>query len=153
MKILVVDDNPKHRKAAEVLAAEHEVTTLDSYEPAIKLLQSGTDIDVLLSDLLMPAEEYALGGEGMNYLGHEIPIGFVLMLRAAQAGVKFAAVVTDTNHHCHPMSAAIDWINPAYWSGDGETCMQINNTKTMVAHAPLKDGVKDWATVLKMLLG
>lgn len=152
MKILVVDDNFKHLFAAEALDDEHLVTKLDSYSLAMEFLKEGTEVDVLLCDLMMSAEEHMLSREGLAFLGHEIPIGFILMLRAAQVGVKYAAVVTDTNHHNHPISAAIDWINPAYWDGSDEKCMMIANTKTMVAHAPLKDGAKDWAAVLKVLL-
>ena len=135
MKILIVDDNTKHLEAARVLS-----------------LQPGTDIEVLLSDLLMPAEAETLGSNGMNYLGHEIPIGLMLMLRAAKAGVRHVAVVTDTNHHNHPMSAAVDWINPAYWS-DEENLFNIGETIALVAHAPLlKDGSKDWAAVMRVLM-
>jgi CheY-like chemotaxis protein len=154
MKILVVDDSQKHLAAArEQLVNEHELITLDAYEPAVELLKPGTDIEVLLSDLLMPAEPCTLGREGLKFLGHAIPIGLVLMLRAARASVKHVAVITDANHHNHPMSAALDWIAPAYWCGDEEALFRINNAAVLIAHAPMTpEGVKDWRQTLQLLL-
>ncbi|MDA1169435.1 MAG: hypothetical protein O3A36_03800 [bacterium] len=150
MKILVVDDNKKHRESAlDQLSTDHEVVTLDSYESAIEVLQRGCNIDVLLSDLLMPAEPYCLGPQGLKLLGHEIPIGLVLMLRAAQVGIPLIAVITDANHHCHPMSAALDWIGPAYWNTNGNKLMKINTSTVLIAHAPLlDDGRKNWQAAL-----
>jgi len=154
MKILVVDDNSRQRAAAQAqLGEEHDLILLDNYEDAIKLLKSDTDLDVLLSDLLMPAEPHALGPDGFKFLGQEVPIGFVLALRAAMVGVKKIAVITDTNHHNHPMSAALDWINPAYWHGDRTELLAINNSQVLIAHAPFAaDGSKDWGATLNLLL-
>ena len=86
MRILVVDDAKKHRESAlEQFGNEHKINAVDSYETAIAVLGSSEhSIDLLLIDLLMPAEPYCLGREGLKFLGHEIPIGFILMLRAAQ---------------------------------------------------------------------
>lgn len=155
MKILVVDDTANHlASAVEQLGVDHEVAALDSYENAIAVLQPGCGIDALLCDLLMPAEQYCLGPQGLKFLGHEMPIGFVLMLRAAQVGIPMIAVITDANHHCHPMSAALDWIGPAYWNSEGNKLMQINASTVLVAHAPmLEDGRKDWQKALSILQG
>lgn len=154
MKILVVDDNLRHLEAArEQLGSQHDLVTLESYEDAIKLLKPDTDVEVLLSDLLMPAEPHALGPEGLKFLGHEIPIGLVLILRAAQAGVKWLAVITDANHHDHPMSAALDWIGPASWGTYGAKLFRVNESVALIAHAPFgPDGRKDWAQTLQILL-
>ena len=149
MNILVVDDNHQHLIATSSLSEKHHVTVTDSYERATEIINFG-DVDVLLTDLLMPAEAGKLGPTGMNYLGHEIPIGLVLAIRAAQTGIKYVAVVTDTNHHDHPMSAAVDWIS--YQDQKGQSHFFIEKTKTIVTHAPMKDGVKDWDVVLAMLL-
>ena len=154
MRILVVDDAKKHRESAlEQFGNEHKINAVDSYETAIAVLSSSEHgIDILLTDLLMPAEPYCLGKEGLKFLGHEIPIGFILMLRAAQIGVPQIVVLTDMNHHCHPMSAAVDWIAPAYWSSERNNIMQINQSRVLIAHAPLlDDGRKDWQAALCIL--
>lgn len=154
LKILVVDDDQRHLAAArEQLGELHDLVTTDSYEEAIDLLKEDTDVEVLLSDLLMPAEPYALGPEGLKHLGHPIPIGLVLILRAARRGVKWLACITDANHHHHPMSAALDWINPAYWDGSREQLVHIDSSRALIAHAPLDEsGRKNWAAALAMVL-
>lgn len=155
MRILVVDDKQEHLQAAtSQLGPAHQVETRDEYTEAVALLTEGAPFDVLLSDLLMPAEPQTLGAEGLRFLGHEIPIGLVLAFRAAAVGVKYVAVITDANHHNHPMSAAIDWINPAYWRQDGTRLFVVNDTRVLIAHAPMtSDGCKNWAEALEAVLG
>lgn len=141
MKILIVDDNHKHLAAALDLIREgHEVRTADSYETAIEILKEG-GVEVLLTDMLMPAEAAgALGPSGYQYLGHEMTIGFILVLIAAQHKVRFAVMATDMNHHNHPMSAAIDWIK-----GDS---FAIDSMSAWFTHARLRgDGAKDWSAM------
>lgn len=153
MKILVVDDSLSHRQAAEEqLGDDHHLIVLDNYGEAMNLLKPGTDIKVVLSDLLMPAESHALGPEGMNYFGHQIGAGWGVLFRAAGAGVKNIAVITDANHHNHPVSALLDFITSAYWR-DGDKGFTVNQSSVMVTHAPLlKDGRKDWSKALATLL-
>lgn len=154
MRMLVVDDALKHRQSAlEQFGSEHKINAVDSYETAIRVLDESTHaLDVLLTDLLMPAEPYCLGPQGLKFLGHEIPIGFILMLKAAQVGVSEIVLITDMNHHSHPMSAAIDWIAPGYWNSNGNHIIQINQSRVLIAHAPiLDDGRKDWKTALAIL--
>ena len=64
--------------------------------------------DVVLSDLLMPASKMSMGDKGFKYVGQEMPVGFAIALMASLHGVKYVAVVTDTNHHDHPASAMLD---------------------------------------------
>lgn len=152
MKVLVVDDKELHLQAAREQLVNHNLLTTDSYEEAIELLAEGSDIEVLLSDLLMPAEPYALGTEGLKYLGHEMPIGLVLALRAALVRVKMVAVITDANHHSHPMSAALDWIGSAYWASDKANVFNINGSRVLIAHAALDEhGRKNWQAALDVL--
>lgn len=155
LKIVVVDDSLRHLEAAqEQLGSQHDLVTLESYEDAIKRLEPSTDVQVLLSDLLMPAEPYCLGPQGLKLLGHEIPIGLVLALRAAFVGVKWIAVITDANHHNHPMSAALDWLEPSSRRDEGHRLIRINESSALIAHAPLtNDSRKDWARTLQILLG
>jgi CheY-like chemotaxis protein len=69
------------------------------------------DFDIVLTDLLVPASGQAQGGEGMKFIGQEMPLGTTIALLALCAGVKKVAVVTDMNHHHHPASAAFDCLN------------------------------------------
>ncbi len=143
MKILVIDDSPKHLASAKILEQNgHEVTCTDSYMEGVRLVQLG-GFDAVLADLLMPAEEFQLGGEGLSFFGHETPIGFAFALIAAQAGISKVAVVTDTNHHHHPMSAAIDWVKKP---------LVVNGSTVQFMHAVLnEDGSKNWEHALKIL--
>jgi CheY-like chemotaxis protein len=152
LRVLVVDDSRAHLAAAvEQLSADHEVTTTDSYEEALEKIRAET-YDAVLSDLMMPAEPHALGTEGLKHLGHPVAIGFVVALCAARAGVQMVAVITDANHHNHPMSAALDFLGPANWHHGGTPPFQVNGARVIVAHAPLLlDGRKDWKTALAAL--
>lgn len=67
--------------------------------------------DAVLCDLLMPAGRNAQGGDGLKYVGQEMPIGWSLAITAALRGAKYVAVVTDMNHHHHPASAMLDSMN------------------------------------------
>jgi len=146
MKILVVDDNPKHLAAADdLVAAGHEVVRTDEYEKAIKLLNEDAQFNAILADRSMPAEPYALGSTGLKYLGHPIDIGYVLLIRAAQVGIRYGAILTDASHHDDPGSAAIDWIYR-------DMPITINSMKAFIIHAPIKDGRKDWLAVFNQLL-
>lgn len=147
MKILVIDDSKKHRAEAERLRATHEVTILSGYVEAIRLLKTESGFDVVLADLLMPAEAQTLGQKGLQYLGHEIPIGFALLFVAASTNVKHVAIATDTNHHDHPISAAVDWIGQPY---------KVDNTWVQIMHAPMRNDpelgwVKDWEEILSRI--
>ena len=83
-------------------------------EHDMKLVEEATtrpNFDVVLLDLMMPASRSAQGGPGMDFVGKEMPVGTFLILLALNAGVKNIGMVTDTNHHHHPASAALDPIN------------------------------------------
>lgn len=146
MKILLVDDSPKHRKAGvlDLTALGHEVIAMSDYTEARRVVESG-GFDVALLDLLMPAEATTLGGEGMAFFGQPFPVGFPLAISMALQGVKHVAVATDTNHHHHPASAAMDWFRTGPF--------QIHESHVLFTHAPLRsDGAKDWAKILSVLI-
>ena len=74
------------------------------------------DFDVVLTDLLVPASQDTQGGQGMRYVGQEMPVGiFIGLLAAVKGRAKFVAVFTDSDHHSHPASACFDRFN------EGET--------------------------------
>ncbi len=123
MKILVIDDNPKHLGAAKAQLADHDVTAVSSYDEAMQAmfvigehLESIQSVrqqyDVVLCDLLMPASAALLGNRGMSYAGQEMPVGIFLVLYAAiKNGAKCIGLLTDSNHHAHPASACLDAFN------------------------------------------
>lgn len=147
MKILLVDDSLKHRRAGkkQLEALGHEVVAVCEYTEA-KTLASETKFDAVLLDLLMPAEGMMLGSDArVEYLGKEIDVGFAMVLAMAMTSVSWIAVATDTNHHNHPASALVDW-----FSG---RVLTINGSTALIMHSPMcSDGTKDWGTVLARLL-
>lgn len=66
------------------------------------------DFDVVFTDLLVPASRQAQGGEGLQLVGQQMPLGATIALLALCGGVKNVAVVSNENHHHHPASAALD---------------------------------------------
>lgn len=147
MKILLVDDSVRHRRSGkkQLEAIGHEVTAVSEYGEARKLAKDG-EFDVALLDLLMPAEATTLGPDARTaYVGREVSIGFPLLLSMAGLVDKIA-VATDTNHHDHPMSAAVDWFL-------GDRKLVVNDSIILIMHAPMnEDGTKNWGKVLERLL-
>ena len=147
MKILIVDDSVRHRRAGikQLEALGHVVTAVCEYGEARELARKG-DFDVALIDLLMPAEATTLGEQArVDHVGREIAIGFPLLLSLAGSVGKIA-VATDTNHHNHPMSAAVDWF------GRNQKLV-VNGSTALIMHAPLcEDRAKNWENILERLL-
>jgi CheY-like chemotaxis protein len=149
LRILVIDDNETHRKAAQAqLGKTNHVTVVGTYDEAQKLL-AGTYVsgkgregmetfDMVLTDLLMPASGRAQGDKGQQYIGEEMAIGIFLALLAAKQGAKHVAVFTDTDHHSHPASACFDIFNEyGVGRGFGETqpeFLKVEGAKVVLAN-------------------
>ena len=145
MRILLVDDNVRHRRAGvqQLQAAGHEVVALNSYGEAHRRVRQ-EQFDVALVDLLMPAEEMTLGEERLKHLGSQVGVGYALALYLPYVSVGAVVVATDTNHHNHPLSAIADW-----FSGKPLT---VNGKPVRITHAKLnEDGTKDWTHALQLL--
>lgn len=152
LRILVIEDTPKHQASAKVGLAGHKLTVVTGYEEAMKLLGESmidmqtcenTMFDVVLTDLQMPMSSRTLGSEAFN-LGQLVPYGIMLMIEAAHRAVTRVAVVTDMNHHADWLSAAFDHFSYP---------VKIDGAKVLMMHAPMNaDGTKDWATALKILM-
>ncbi|MDO8515706.1 MAG: response regulator [bacterium] len=164
MKILVVDDNSVHQDAAKAQLKDHDLTVIESYAKAEELLRKACEYEVVLVDLLMPASE-RLQGEGMRYVGQEMPIGIFLALLAAKGGAKYVAVFTDSNRHAHPASACVDAFTCSSPSGLSEpkrfivekATMILSNTQYWIDRSFSDDGstyisVKNWSKLLDFLL-
>jgi CheY-like chemotaxis protein len=109
-KILVIDDSEINRASARETLKDSglEVLVAATYDEGFRLMQEDKEIEVVLTDLLMPASGMHMGPEGEKYVGQEMPVGFALVMQAVISGAKFVGVVTDTNHHDHPASAMLD---------------------------------------------
>lgn len=118
-KILVVEDTAKHQDAARALLEGHDVTIVDYFEAACDALGGGESIesisrlatpyDVLLTDLF-----YTQGREARMTGDHaaaseQQPFGIFLAQIAARLGIPYIGVVTDMNHHQHPLAYAFDF--------------------------------------------
>lgn len=147
MRILLVDDTLRHRRAgsSQLEALGHEVLACSGYGDARRAAEAER-FDAALVDLMMPAEATTLGTEARaEHVGREIAIGFPLAIELARLGIPKIAVATDTNHHDHPMSAAVDWF-------EGQT-LTINCAMVRISHARLiDDGAKNWGQALDNLL-
>lgn len=115
-----------------------------AYKEQNELATKYPDFDVVLTDLLVPASEQAMGPDGYEHIGKEMPIGiFIALLAAACGRVKYAAVFTDSSHHDHPGSACFDCFN----AGEGnptpftvEGCkVLLSNTRNWVDYFDPKD--------------
>lgn len=148
MRVLLIDDNLRHRRSGtkQLEALGHDVVALCDYGEARQTAEK-EHFDAALIDLLMPAEPTTLGQEACKeFVGREIAIGFPLALELSRRGIPQIAVATDTNHHAHPMSAAVDWFHG--------TALEVNGAKVRIMHAPLSaDGTKNFEAILKALLG
>ncbi|MFH1170217.1 MAG: hypothetical protein V1704_01515 [Candidatus Vogelbacteria bacterium] len=66
------------------------------------------DFDVVLTDLMVLPSKQAQGDKEGKLMKQEMPLGTTIALLALAVGIKNVAVVTDTDHHDHPASAAFD---------------------------------------------
>jgi len=156
LDILLVEDTEKHQDNAREQFKDHKLVLARNYEEGKSALESGYHYNVLLTDLMMPkGGRQTMGSEGMKYIFDLLPFGFPLAFLAAKIKIPYIGIVTDVNHHDHPISAAIDPISGAYWSEpDSESSLyRINESKLGIFHAPfIEDGRKDWNKVLEVLL-
>ncbi len=107
--------------------------------------------DVVLTDMMMPMAKETLA-DGVFDPRVQMPYGFVIALEAARRGAKFVAMLTDTNHHKGPMSAALDYFGPAYYP-DVDDCIHekpvvftINGASAVFVHTPFVERVESGVT-------
>ena len=106
LRVLVIDDSLKNCQGAEEqLGSLYRLTVVTTYQQGIDAIKSG-QFDVVLTDLMLPASTYGMLDKALAYVGQLMPMGLMLALIAAKAGVKRIAVVTMHSHHDHPVSAA-----------------------------------------------
>jgi hypothetical protein len=99
---------------------------------------------VVLTDLLVPASSQAMGPDGYEHVGKEMPIGiFIALLAAALGRAKYAAVFSDSSHHDHPGSACFDRFNEGECNPTpftvGGCKVLLSNTRNWVGFFDPKD--------------
>jgi CheY-like chemotaxis protein len=95
--------------------------------------------DIVLLDLMMPATRAAMGNEGMRFVGQLMTYGYSLAYYAIQNGAKMVGVLTDTNHHMHPMSAALDSLHLGkVLSVDGSKFVLAREYSIQLVHPEVK---------------
>jgi CheY-like chemotaxis protein len=158
LEILVVDDSDVHRNAASILLADHNPTIVDSFDSANDVLVGKYDwetrttykkeFNVVLTDLLFPQGRGAMQGyEGLMLKNEPMAFGFPLVLIAARQGVKHIAIVTDMNHHQHPMAYTFDFFKKMSEKHkeierlniNGSVCMMFDE-RDLPKLYPMKDG-------------
>lgn len=174
LNILVIEDSAVHQQAAREQLADHNLTVVGSYDEGQEWLTPYGDLyckkarefrkggmndddasaqalqlfkwDVVLIDLMLPASRQALSDEHRHLAGQEMPIGTTLAFLALKQGVKRVAVVTDTNHHHNPASAALDVMCSSFSIGDAR--MYMTNSWSHEHYG----SAKPWGSVLTVLL-
>ncbi|MFA6552199.1 MAG: hypothetical protein WCT19_01715 [Candidatus Paceibacterota bacterium] len=121
----------------ERVRRREELSRLATSNPAEKF-------DAVLTDLMVPASQQKLR-QSCNLAGQEMPLGAIIALLAIHNGVKKVAVVTDSNHHDNPASAALDCFQTSMCEG-----IELFCTNHCVVES-CGEYVKDWATVLGVL--
>lgn len=112
MKILVVDDNIRNRRAAREQLEGHDLTIVDSLDKARFALESGRGrFDVVLCDMELPESDRGVvenhhfdGDESCRDTAAINEYGFSIAMLAIQRGVRRVAMVTSTFHHHSPMA-------------------------------------------------
>ncbi len=152
-KILVVDDTPEHLEAAKALAPfdEIDVITKSGYADGLEYLRQN-EVQILLTDFLLPTDIGALGGCCKGYEFQLEPFGLMLLFEAAKRGVKFGAAITDTGPALqHPMVFAFSRFS---WKGESRV-FDLNGMRALVS-----DGYgfsddnrrRDWRLVMRALI-
>lgn len=145
MKILVVDDKKKHRDAAVEQLKDHDVVVAIHFDDAVPLING--KFDVVLTDLLMPkGSRETMGPNGMALIFDEMAFGFAISFIAAYRGVHMIAVLSDANHHDHPMSYALDYLASPFQLGD---CKLVFSNCWLIKWGD--EYVKDWKRALDEL--
>ena len=92
--------------------------------------------EVVLTDMMLPMSRKTLGPR-VYKPDEQVPYGFTIALKATLRGAKFVAMLTDSNHHEGPLSAALDHLGEAYYPSQGFVPnFSINGARVMFVHTP-----------------
>ena len=152
MKILLIDDTNRHRKAGkqQLVALGHEVKSFGTYSGARHAVESGETFDAALIDLNMPAEIDPWGaGFPKEYLGQSVAVGYPLALSLSLLGIPCVALSSDGGHHANPYNAMLDWLKGKPLEVNGRKIIYLEALMTKNDAGEL---VKDWSAALEIIL-
>lgn len=132
-KILVVEDCQIH-----IDAAKEQFTGRNEYHLFIattvrdaERIMVNEKIDVVMTDVMLPISTEGLSREALEKFASQLaPTGLVVALIAVNKGVEEIYLVSDMNHHQHPVAWALDLVGGK----------RIKQSKRPVAC----NGKKDW---------
>jgi len=159
MKILIIEDNELHIAAAQEQLKEHELIICRSYQEAEIALtgcsKSGFSnhwfdsdflpkFDIVLTDLFIPTCNIGVRTktieDAIEKFGAETPYGLVFALVAMRHGIP-VAIVSDNNHHAHPINWALDMMY-------SNSAIDLGGRKifatTVIFKNPKGEMVKNW---------
>lgn len=129
-KVLIVDDTQMHIEAAKKQFAgngEYGIMMASSFEEASQLIGK-EHFDIAMTDVMMPAPKDGLGREeAKKYSGESMPMGLLVALLALSNDVEKVFLVSDMNHHAHPVAWALDAF--PIW---GENKVTVSSKMTLV---------------------
>ena len=158
LKILVVEDKPENIGAAKEMLKEHTLTIVSGFDQAVTEIKRSSgfyrignenieSFDVVLTDLMFPKGGNAcMARDDEKYLTEEMPYGSIVVFHAIEAGVKNIGLITQGNHHADPFVYALDNLR-------GFKSEKTSVVITNYCDAKGVTKVKDWAKLLKMVLG
>ncbi len=128
---------------------------------------SASKYDVLLTDLMFAkGTDKCLAKDDLIH--QELAYGFPVAITAANKGIPYIAVVTDMNHHQHPMAYAFDFlkkpnryqpsrmkINDAtvmFFSTDDIKSLYRQEDGTLARNYVKNQSVKNWKAVLSKIM-
>lgn len=145
LRILVIEDTPKHQESVFTTLEGHEVTLAKTVKEAVEILKSAHDarlFDAVLTDLFLPLGEY--DGHLHVDIDHtaELPVGLVFAIRAKNLGVPYIGICTDKTRHNHPITTLLEILGSVW-----------DDPQPGIIHSELRqcctrDGAKDWGAVL-----
>ncbi|MDR3169202.1 MAG: response regulator [Candidatus Peribacteria bacterium] len=164
MKILIIEDNPLHIKAAKKQLSEHELTICTSYAEAemelcgwtrsrnvSDLIAKKLDFDAVLTDLFLPSSvkgtelEHATQEERAAL--PEVPYGLVFAMFALRKGIP-VAIVSDMSHHKNPLCWAMDLIGGHYALGG----VKFFTSELLIREDEERNEIKCWDKALQYLM-
>lgn len=139
-KLLIVDDDKANQQMAqEQFLGRYDLAVASSFSEAKDIIMNNDiDIDIIMTDIMMPGEDAGQGASGMEYVGELIPVGLVIALLAIQSNIPEIFIVSDTGHHDHPIIWAMDSLR------NGNKIKCIYRAKQVG-----EEWIKDWKTVLE----
>jgi len=140
MKILVIDDIQEQLAWAIKALEGNEVITVSTPRDAERLILS-QKFDLVLTDLMMPYKH-----------DDYVPFGFALALLSVKQGFP-TAIVSDTNHHRHPVLMTCDKIfgeivPEKLWVFAGRLCPHMDEERLPDIDEPYR--IKDWKAVYEI---